>query len=98
MLCYVNKLAIGLTKIREVVALNVNKLAIGLTKIREVVALNEQSGSNHRFLDSMTMFVMKPEDDIVKIEDEERVSILMVKDVTEYFHGTPANKTMNYQK
>nr|GFA67486.1 hypothetical protein [Tanacetum cinerariifolium] len=63
------------------------KLAMGLTKIREVVALNEQSCSNDSFLDSMTMFLKKAEADIVNIKDEERVTILMVKDITEYFHG-----------
>nr|XP_043612333.1 formin-like protein 15 [Erigeron canadensis] len=65
----------------------VERLAMGLSKIRQVVALSEQFGSNKRFLDSMNMFLKKAEDDIVKIKGQERVSISMVKETTEYFHG-----------
>ena len=72
----------------NVLSKEVRKLAMGLTKVHDVVALNEPNGTNDRFLDSMNMFLRKAEDDIAKTEDEERVSILMVKDITEYFHGT----------
>ncbi|GKA85107.1 formin-like protein 2, partial [Tanacetum coccineum] len=72
----------------DILSKEVGKLAMGLTKIREVVALNEQSCSNDSFLDSMTMFLRKAEADIVNIKDEERVTLLMVKDITEYFHGS----------
>ncbi|MFS7906966.1 putative formin, FH2 domain-containing protein [Helianthus anomalus] len=64
------------------------RLATGLTKINEMAALNERCGSNKRFSDSMNMFLKKAGDDIVQIEGEERVAVSMVKETTEYFHGS----------
>ncbi|KAF5823151.1 putative formin, FH2 domain-containing protein [Helianthus annuus] len=64
------------------------RLATGLTKINEMVALNERCGSNKRFSDSMNMFLKKAGDDIIQIEGEERVAVSMVKETTEYFHGS----------
>ncbi|KAL8204561.1 hypothetical protein R6Q57_010184 [Mikania cordata] len=66
----------------------VRRLANGLTKINEMVALSERFGSDKRFLDSMNMFLKKAGNDIVKIEGEERESVSMVKETTEYFHGS----------
>ncbi|XP_076908149.1 formin-like protein 1 [Bidens hawaiensis] len=66
----------------------VERLAMGLTKIKEMVALNERFGSNKRFSDSLNMFLKKAQDDIVDIESEEQVAVSMVKDTTEYFHGS----------
>ncbi|XP_023750969.1 formin-like protein 2 [Lactuca sativa] len=65
----------------------VERLAMGLTKVGEVVGLNEQIGSNERFSDSMNVFLKKAKGDLVKIVDQERLSISMVKEATEYFHG-----------
>ncbi|KAI3826709.1 hypothetical protein L1987_00761 [Smallanthus sonchifolius] len=66
----------------------VGRLANGLTKINEMVALNERFGSNKQFSDSMNAFLKKAGDDIVKIEGEKRVAVSMVKETTEYFHGS----------
>ncbi|KAK1413613.1 hypothetical protein QVD17_35389 [Tagetes erecta] len=66
----------------------VGMLDTGLTKINEVVALNERFGSNNRFSDSMNAFLKKAGNDIVKIEGEKRVAVSMVKETTEYFHGS----------
>ncbi|XP_071690526.1 formin-like protein 2 [Rutidosis leptorrhynchoides] len=66
----------------------VRRLVMGLNKIREVVDLNERFGPNERFSDSMNSFLKKAEGSIGKIEGEERVSISMVKETTEYFHGS----------
>lgn len=65
----------------------VGRLAMGITKIREAVAFDGPFGSNQSFSDSMNMFLKKAEDDIIKIEAKERLSISMVKETTEYFHG-----------
>lgn len=74
----------------DLLSKEVGRLAMGLTKIHEVVSLNEQYGSNKRFSDSMNMFLKKAGDDMVRIESEERVSVSMVKETTEYFHGNSA--------
>ncbi|XP_076911196.1 formin-like protein 1 [Bidens hawaiensis] len=72
----------------DVLLKEVERLAMGLTKIKEMVALNERFGLNKRFSDSTNMFLKKAEEDIVKIESEEQVALSMVKETTEYFHGS----------
>ncbi|KAI3511438.1 hypothetical protein L1887_18591 [Cichorium endivia] len=68
----------------------VGRLAMGLTKVGEVVGLSEQIGSNGRFSESMNVFLKKAKGDLVKIGDQERLSVSMVKETTEYFHGDSA--------
>lgn len=68
----------------------VGRLAKGLAKVGEVVGLNEQIGSNERFSDSMNVFLKKAKGELVKIDDQERLSMVMVKETTEYFHGDSA--------
>lgn len=61
----------------------VERLAIGLSKVGEVVGLNEQIGSNERFSDFMNMFLKKVKSELVKIDDQEWLSISMLKETNE---------------
>ncbi|XWS22126.1 hypothetical protein CRYUN_Cryun29cG0007700 [Craigia yunnanensis] len=92
----------GLTNVKkaaamdsDVLSIEVAKLAIGISKIREVIKLNEEialKDSSHKFSESMNEFLKKAEEEIVRIQAQDRVALSMVKEITEYFHGNSAKE------
>ncbi|KAE8702919.1 Formin-like protein 1 [Hibiscus syriacus] len=74
----------------DVLSIDVAKLATGISKIREVIKLNEEialKDSSRKFSESMIEFLKKAEEEIVRIQEQDRVALSMVKEITEYFHG-----------
>ncbi|KAM1061396.1 hypothetical protein ACFX2A_026432 [Malus domestica] len=74
----------------DVLSNEVAKIAGGITKIAEVVKLIEGSAlkeSSQKFFDSMSGFLNKAGEEIVRIQAQEKVAFSMVKELTEYFHG-----------
>ncbi|CAN6540552.1 unnamed protein product [Malus baccata var. baccata] len=74
----------------DVLSNEVAKIAAGITKIAEVVKLIEGSASKEsskKFFKSMSGFLNKAGEEIVRIQAQEKVAFSMVKDLTEYFHG-----------
>lgn len=79
----------------DVLSIEVAKLASGISKIREVIKLNEEialKDSRRKFSESMNEFLKKVEEEIVRIQAQERVALSMVKEITEYFHGNSAKE------
>lgn len=79
----------------DVLSSNVSKLAEGIGKIAEVVRLNENASlkdSSRRFSLAMNEFVKKAEEEIIKIQAQESVTLSLVKEITEYFHGNSAKE------
>ncbi|XP_021291679.1 formin-like protein 2 [Herrania umbratica] len=79
----------------DVLSIEVAKLASGIPKIREVIKLNEEialKDSRRKFSESMNEFLKKTEEEIVRIQTQERVALSMVKEITEYFHGNSAKE------
>ncbi|XP_042514541.1 formin-like protein 1 [Macadamia integrifolia] len=74
----------------EVLSGDVSKLAKGIGNISEVVRLNEAAGfkdTNRGFSESMDTFLKRAEEDIVHVQAQESVTLSLVKEITEYFHG-----------
>ncbi|CAH9105306.1 unnamed protein product [Cuscuta europaea] len=69
----------------------VSKLETGLRKVHLVVEY-EKPGMQGNFFESMKMFLKVAEDEIKRINEEERKVLLIVKEVTEYFHGDAAKE------
>ncbi|XP_008800921.2 formin-like protein 1 [Phoenix dactylifera] len=70
-------------------------LAGGIGKIYEVLRLNDALSSKdcgQRFHDAMREFLRKAEDDVIKIQDQESITLSLVKEITEYFHGDSAKE------
>lgn len=79
----------------DVLSIEVAKLATGISKVREVVKLNEMialKDSSHKFSMSMNEFLKRAEEEIVRIQAQDRVALSMVKEITEYFHGNSAKE------
>ncbi|KAK8619407.1 hypothetical protein V6N13_133368 [Hibiscus sabdariffa] len=79
----------------DVLSIDVAKLATGISKIREVIKLNEGialKDSSHKFSESMNEFLQKAEEEIVRIQAQDRVALSMVKEITGYFHGNSAQE------
>ncbi|XVE80849.1 hypothetical protein DITRI_Ditri15bG0013800 [Diplodiscus trichospermus] len=79
----------------DVLSTEVAKLATGISKIREVIKLNEEialKDSSRKFSESMNEFLKKAEEEIERIQAQARVSLSMVKEITEYFHGNSAKE------
>ncbi|OMO96520.1 Actin-binding FH2/DRF autoregulatory, partial [Corchorus capsularis] len=79
----------------DVLSIEVAKLATGIPKIREVIKLNEEialKDSSRKFSESMNEFLKKAEEQIVRIQAQERAALSMVKEITEYFHGNSAKE------
>lgn len=74
----VSKLALGSSKIKEVLIL-----------VEEGV-LKESSTRN--FVGSMNEFLKKAESEIVKVQAQENAALSLVKELTEYFHGNSAKE------
>ncbi|KAK8549195.1 hypothetical protein V6N13_008872 [Hibiscus sabdariffa] len=79
----------------DVLSIDVAKLATGISKIREVMKLNEEialKDSSRKFSESMNEFLKKAEEEIVRIQAQDRVALSMVKEITEYFHGNSSKE------
>lgn len=79
----------------EVLSSDVLKLFKGLGNITETVRLNEEMGSEEsirKFSESMKRFVKMAEEEIIRIQAQESVSLSLVKEITEYFHGNSAKE------
>ncbi|XWS33500.1 hypothetical protein CRYUN_Cryun22dG0088500 [Craigia yunnanensis] len=70
----------------DVLSSYVSKLEMGLEKVRLVLQY-EKPDMQGNFFNSMKMFVRDAEEEIAKIKADERKALLLVKEVTEYFHG-----------
>ncbi|KAI4356251.1 hypothetical protein L6164_000285 [Bauhinia variegata] len=74
----------------EVLSNDIFKLSKGIANIVEVVQLNETTKSDEtgqKFSESMNKFMRMAEEEILKIQAQERVALSLVKEITEYFHG-----------
>ncbi|XVF29619.1 hypothetical protein REPUB_Repub15cG0137500 [Reevesia pubescens] len=79
----------------DVLSIEVAKLATGISKVREAIKLNEEialKDSCRKFSESMNEFLIKAEEEIVRIQAQDRVALSMVKEITEYFHGNSAKE------
>ncbi|KAL7209037.1 hypothetical protein ACSBR1_030727 [Camellia fascicularis] len=79
----------------EVLSSEVTKLALGITKVKEVLKLTEEVAlkeSTQKFSESMNEFLKKAEAEIVKLQEQGRVALSLVKEITEYFHGNTAKE------
>ncbi|KAJ6370575.1 hypothetical protein OIU76_028789 [Salix suchowensis] len=77
----------------DVLSSEVAKLAAGMTKITEVLKLNEETvlkESNWKFSESMNGFMRRAEEEIARLQAQEKATLSLVKEVTEYFHGNSA--------
>ncbi|XP_022751210.1 formin-like protein 6 [Durio zibethinus] len=75
----------------DVLSSYVSKLEIGLEKVR-LVLQSEKPDMQGNFFNSMKMFLRDAEEEIAKIKADERKALLLVKEVTEYFHGNAAKE------
>lgn len=64
----------------------VSKLEMGLEKVRLVIQY-EKPNMQVKFFESMKIFLKEAEAEIIRIKDDERKALDLVKEVTEYFHG-----------
>ncbi|WCJ21877.1 Formin-like protein 2 [Euphorbia peplus] len=79
----------------DVLSNEVSKLAAGIAKVRDVLKSNEEvplKESSRRFSESMKGFLKKAEEEIVRIQSDERLVLTLVKEITEYFHGNSAKE------
>ncbi|XP_022734133.1 formin-like protein 2 [Durio zibethinus] len=79
----------------DVLSIEVAKLATGISKVREAIKSNEEialKDSTYKFCMSMTEFLKKAEEEIVRIQAQDTVALSMVKEITEYFHGNSAEE------
>ncbi|WJX44286.1 hypothetical protein P8452_31281 [Trifolium repens] len=74
---------------------DVAKLAKGIEKVLLVVKLNEESPlkeTNQKFSEAMKGFLERGQEEILRIQAQEKSAISSVKEVTEYFHGNSAKE------
>lgn len=79
----------------DVLSKDVTKLSVGLEKIAEVIRLNEgthMQENNRKFSESMNKFMKMAEEEIFRVQAQERVALSLVKEITEYFHGNSAKE------
>ncbi|KAJ9187234.1 hypothetical protein P3X46_002716 [Hevea brasiliensis] len=79
----------------DVLSSEVAKLAMGIAKVREVLKLNEEivlKESSRKFSESINGFLKKAEEEIVRIQAQEKHTLSLVKEITEYFHGNSAKE------
>ncbi|XWS29714.1 hypothetical protein CRYUN_Cryun24cG0053900 [Craigia yunnanensis] len=69
----------------------VSKLEMELEKVRLVLQY-EKPDMQGNFFNWMKMFLRDAEEEIAKIKADERNALLLVKEVTEYFHGNAAKE------
>lgn len=74
---------------------DVAKLAKGIEKVVQVVKLNEESPlkeTNQKFSEAMKSFFEKGEEEISRMQAQEKNALSSVKEITEYFHGNSAKE------
>ncbi|CAH1454593.1 unnamed protein product [Lactuca virosa] len=72
----------------EVLNGDVVRLTNGIANIMDVVRLIEAGGSNNKtFSNAMKKFLKIAQEEVIKIHAQEAVSLSVVKEITEYFHG-----------
>ncbi|OMO56488.1 Actin-binding FH2/DRF autoregulatory [Corchorus capsularis] len=75
----------------DVLSSYVLKLEMGLEKVRLVLQY-EKADMQGNFFNSMKTFLKDAEKEIAKIKADERKALLLVKEVTQYFHGDTAKE------
>lgn len=75
----------------DVLSSYVTKLEVGLQKVRLVLQY-EEPNMQGKFFESIKSFLREAEEEIVRIKGDERKALLLVKEVTEYFHGDAAKE------
>lgn len=75
----------------DVLSSYVTKLEMGLEKVRLVLQY-ERPEVQGKFFNSMKLFLKEAEAEIVRIKDDERRALFLVKEVTQYFHGDTAKE------
>uniref|UniRef100_A0A1D1YKD1 Formin-like protein n=1 Tax=Anthurium amnicola TaxID=1678845 RepID=A0A1D1YKD1_9ARAE len=67
------------------------KLELGLEKIKMVLQLGRTS-SQGKFFEEMKVFLKEAEEEIAQVKTEEKATLTLVKDITDYFHGDAAKE------
>ncbi|XP_020230372.1 formin-like protein 6 [Cajanus cajan] len=75
----------------DVLSSYLSKLETGLDKVRLVLQY-EKPDMQGNFFNSTKLFLKYAEDEIVRIKEDERKALFLVKEVTEYFHGNVAKE------
>ncbi|KAA8531578.1 hypothetical protein F0562_006287 [Nyssa sinensis] len=75
----------------DVLSSYVSKLEKGLEKVRLVLQY-ERPNMQGKFFESMKIFLKEAEEEIIRIKDDERKALSLVKEVTQYFHGDAAKE------
>ncbi|KAF7828624.1 formin-like protein 6 [Senna tora] len=75
----------------DVLSSYVSKLEKGLDKVRLVLQY-EKPDMQGKFFQSAKLFLKDAEEEIVRIKANERKALVLVKEVTEYFHGNAAKE------
>ncbi|KAM0970883.1 hypothetical protein ACFX13_019159 [Malus domestica] len=70
----------------DVLSSYVSKLEMGLQKVKQVLQY-EKPDMQGKFFNSMKVFLKEAEDEILRVKADERKALILVKEVTEYFHG-----------
>lgn len=76
----------------DVLSSYVKKLEMGLEKIKSVLQLGRSCSGGKRFFDTMRVFLREAEDEIDRVKAEEKKTLCLVKEITEYFHGDAAKE------
>ncbi|KAF1875163.1 hypothetical protein Lal_00007779 [Lupinus albus] len=79
----------------DMLSSDVAKLARGIEKVVQVVKLNEESPSketSQKFSEAMKGFLKRGEEEILRIQVQEKNAVTSVKEVTEYFHGNSSKE------
>ncbi|OAY71739.1 Formin-like protein 1 [Ananas comosus] len=74
---------------------SVSKLAEGIGKIHNVLRLNSALSTTDRnlqFHEVMSAFLRRSEGEIVKVQAQESITLSLVRELTEYFHGDCAKE------
>ncbi|KAJ7944515.1 Formin-like protein [Quillaja saponaria] len=75
----------------DVLSSYLSKLEMGLDKVRLVLQY-EDPDTQGNFFNSIKQFLREAEEEIVRIKADERKTLFLVKEVTEYFHGNAAKE------
>lgn len=74
----------------DVMSSYVRKLEVGLEKISSVLQLEKSCEQGLKFFDSMKVFLREAEGEIDRVKAEEKRTMALVREITEYFHGDVA--------
>lgn len=69
----------------------VSKLETGLEKIKMVLQ-HEKANAQGNFFEAMKLFLIEAKNEITQIKAYEKTTLLLVKEITEYFHGDTAKE------